>query len=170
MQKADKNRDPRHINRCQLPWMAKKKESNFPAERFITRLAEGTDRRRRGLAGGSRGAAGRAHTSPHLAAPASPWAGIAAPEAVPAHTAGSGPSIPAPGPLEGQSLQDPPERARHRAASLPASPGSRERAAAAVPGAQGPVAPGGQQHPTWGVWMAAPQERGGRGEDARHLG
>lgn len=64
MQKADKNRDPRHINRCQLPWMAKKKESNFPAERFITRLAEGTDRRRRGLAGGSRGAAGRAHTAP----------------------------------------------------------------------------------------------------------
>lgn len=111
VQTPDKNRDPRHINRCQLPWMANKRKQ-FSIRKIYKVF--GRRRRLQKARGSSRGVAGGAHklapASRLSAGPMSPWAGIAVPEAVPVHT--GCPSIPAWGQLEGQSLKPPRGRRR----------------------------------------------------------
>lgn len=122
VQTPDKNRDPRHINRCQLPWMANKRKQ-FSIRKIYK--VSGRRHRRQKARGSSRGAAGGAHTlAPILqpsAGPMSPWAGTAVPEAVPVYT--GCPSIPAQGQLEGQSLKRPRAGKGGNGSSLGLSPG-----------------------------------------------
>lgn len=158
MQTADKNRDPRHINRCQLPWMANKRKQ------FSIRIDNVPGRRRRpqkaraGRRWGN-GASREGTRRPPPRSPPSPWAGTAVPEAVPMHT--GVPSILAWGLLEGHSLQTGLGTGQRGRQPLPRPPqGTWQRAAVAVPG---PAMPGGQQHPPYrhGVsgWQHPGEER-----------
>lgn len=167
MQTDDKNREPRHINRRQLPWIANKRKQS--STRKIYNVPGGRHRpQRQGLAGGSRGWPG-GHTLAPTSQPAGCWFLCARGQESlhPRLSWGYGGSLhPSSGTAGGTEPANPTGRARHGAerpaASPPASPGSWQRAAVATPG---PAVPG---------MCTDGSSRGRSGEaayrDAQHLG
>lgn len=152
--------EPRHSSRCQLPWMAEKRESKLPSEGFTPCLAQARSAEGKGWKV-TVGAAGGAQVGPHLAA-CPHGQELLCPRLSPCIHGG-----PSSGTAGGSETDIPSRRAWHRAASCP---GSQQRAVGARStgtSCAGRVpAPAG---PPWGVWEAGAGLLSAGTKDSREL-